>query len=263
MEACGTQLALGTATCSSGQCPHLDSWGTRVGDPGQEAESSSMARGQLLPEAGPSLPPGPPRRLSTRASGPSTAAAAGQGQARSPHLAHSGQRLCQPEGKLPALAGLGHDSPSPCRHGVRPSDAGDGTPDSASQEGTKPGGSPHPGRSSLANANTWDMVGGTVRSPRLQVKCGSRGQSTGGGVLGAAASILASSLSPVLTRCQEHRKGLTNARLLRSDCRGQLCPGHELPAILLQSALPWRNLSCSDDLGLNPVLCPHGLCDLG
>lgn len=72
--------------------------------------------------------------------------------------------------------------------------------------------SPRPGRSSLANGNTWDKVGGTVRSPRLQVKRGSRGRSTGGGALGAAASILASSLSPVLTRCQEHRKGLANAR---------------------------------------------------
>lgn len=99
---------------------------------------SLHGRGRLFPEARPSLPPGPPRRMSPGASGPSMAAAAGQGQARSPHLAHSGQRPCQPEGKLPALAGLGHDSPSPCRHGAGPSGAGDGTPDSASQEGTKP-----------------------------------------------------------------------------------------------------------------------------
>lgn len=128
LEECGTQLASGAAACSPEQCltwiPGGRDWETQV----RRQTCASMARGWLLPEAGPSLPPGPPRRPSAGASGPSTAAAAGQGQARSPHLAHSGQRLCQPEGELPALAGLGHDSPRPCRHGVGPS-----------QGGTKPG----------------------------------------------------------------------------------------------------------------------------
>lgn len=96
----------------SARGPGSDSWGWLRRELRGVGCLVAPGEGSLL-KLGPALLRDTPGGSGPRTSGPPTSAAAGQGQARSPHLAGSGQRLCQPEESLPAPAGLRHDCPSP------------------------------------------------------------------------------------------------------------------------------------------------------